>query len=281
MTTRALVLGGGGTTGIAWEVGILAGLAECGVDLRDADLVVGTSAGSLVGAQVGAEADLDAMYERQLVGIPGERGAVIGARVSATWILSVLRSGRDTEALGRRLGRFALAARDGGRVPDVSERLAVIRSRLLSSTWPVGCDLRITAVDAVTGTFRTFGRDDGADLAEAVAASCAVPGVYPPVAIGGRDYIDGGTRSSANADLADGYDRVVALTPLSRAWPPSRGAVPQLDSTGARWALVAPDRASMQAIGHNVLDPAARPATARAARAQARSHVDEVAAVWD
>src|SRR6478752_1454482 len=172
----ALVLGGGGITGIAWELGLLAGLAEAGVDLSSADLVVGTSAGSVVGAQ--------------------------------------LTSG-DHPAFRRRIGALALAAEKAGRTPSEQERLDVIGARLISPEWPER-PFAVTAVDAETGEFRTFDRSSGVPLVSAVAASCAVPGVYPPVSIGGRRYIDGGMRSAANADLAKGYDRLVVLAPIPR-----------------------------------------------------------------
>ena len=67
MATRALVLGGGGVAGIAWELGLLSGWAGEGVDVREADLVVGTSAGSVVGAQLRLDGDLQSLFERQLL----------------------------------------------------------------------------------------------------------------------------------------------------------------------------------------------------------------------
>ncbi|MGH1561330.1 patatin-like phospholipase family protein [Mumia sp. DW29H23] len=282
MSTRALVLGGGGITGIAWEIGLLHGLVEAGVDLTDADLVVGTSAGSVVGAQVTNGATTEAMYARQLapLGTYGpEPTAVIGAAVTARWIWTGLRSGRDLEALGRRLGAYAVRAAASGRLPSEEERIAVVSRRLVSQEWPAR-DLRVTAVDAQTGAFRVFGADDGVPLARAVAASCAVPGVYPPVTIDGRRYIDGGTRSSANADLAAGHDRVVALTPIAAAVPRSRGAAAQLAGIGSAHTVVAPDKPAREAIGRNVLDPAARARTARAGYAQARAVAGAVSEIW-
>ncbi len=276
------MLGGGGITGIAWEIGLLHGLAERGVDLSGADVVIGTSAGSVVGAQLTNGAATSAMYERQLapVGTFGpEPAAAIGLGVTARWIATGLRSGRDLEGLGRRLGAYAVREASRGRVPTEEERIAVISSRLVSQEWP-GRPLRVTAVDAATGAFRVFEASDGVPLARAVAASCAVPGIYPPVSVDGRRYIDGGTRSSANADLAAGYDQVVALTPIAAAVPRSRGAEAQLAGTGARYTVVAPDRDARRAIGRNVLDPSARAATARAGLAQAASVADAVAAVW-
>ncbi|PRY51143.1 NTE family protein [Geodermatophilus tzadiensis] len=276
---RALVLGGGGITGIAWEVGLLAGLAEAGVDLTGADLVVGTSAGSVVGAQVTSGADLEELYGRQLEPPTSERAARMGRRALAAFAWAVLRSRGSGTAFRRRMGALALRAEAAGATPSEQERLDVIGSRLVSREWPERA-LTVTAVDAVTGGFRPLDRDSGVPLVHAVAASCAVPGVYPPVTIDGRRYVDGGVRSAANADLAAGYERVVVLAPIARGAGPMTSVDAQVSGMGARAAVVSPDEAARRAIGRNVLDPAARRPSAEAGRAQAASVAGQVADVW-
>jgi NTE family protein len=139
----------------------------------------------------------------------------------------------------------------------------------------------ITAVDAETGEFRTFDRDSGVPLLQAVAASCAVPGVYPPVTIDGRRCVDGGMRSAANADLAQDYDRVVVLAPIPRGIGPMASVDAQVTGMVSRVAVVSPDKDSRTAIGRNVLDPAARAPSAQAGRAQAASVAQRVAEVWN
>ncbi len=174
----ALVLGGGGITGIAWEIGLVAGLADAGVDLTGADLVVGTSAGSVVSAQLTCGAELGALYERQLAPATGEKAARLNRATLAQFGWAMLRSrGKDVE-FRRRIGALALAAEKAGVTPPEQERIDVIGSRLVSTEWPERA-LVVTAVDAGTGEFRTFDRDSGVPLVSAVAASCAVPGVYP------------------------------------------------------------------------------------------------------
>ena len=276
----ALVLGGGGITGIAWEVGVLIGLADAGVDLTGADLVVGTSAGSVVGAQVTCGADLAAMYERQLSPpAPGEPVARMTRASLARYGWALLRSrGRDAD-FRRRIGTLALAAERAGLTPREQERLDVIGARLVSAEWP-DRPLVVTAVDAETGEFTPFDRDSGVPLLQAVAASCAVPGVYPPVTIGGRRYVDGGMRSATNADLAAEYERVVVLAPIPRGLGPMTSVAGHLRGLTAHTAVVAPDEASRAAIGRNVLDPAARAPAARAGRAQAATVAEQVAAAW-
>jgi NTE family protein len=275
----ALVLGGGGITGIAWEIGLLAGLAETGTDLTGADLVIGTSAGSVVGAQVTSGAGLEAMYARQLEPPTGEPVARLNRATIAQFGWALLRSrGRDVE-FRRRVGALALAAEKAGLTPSEQERLDLIGVRLVTTQWP-DRKLVVTAVDAETGEFRPFDRDSGVPLASAVAASCAVPGVYPPVTIDGRRYVDGGMRSAANADLAQGYDRLVVLAPIARGIGPIASVDAQVTSMVSRVAVVSPDPASRKAIGRNVLDPAARQPSAQAGRAQAASVAARIAEVW-
>src|SRR5215467_7078761 len=208
MTGRALVLAGGGITGIAWETGMLFGLQEAGVDLTSADVVVGTSAGSIVGTQFLSGASLEDLYARQLNDPIGE-ATRLGFLMLVRFLAPMLLPGDERKAL-RRIGRAAMRSRT---VPEAT-RKAVIAGRLPSHTWP-DRDLRITTVDAETGEFVVFTRDSGVDLVDAVAASCAVPMVYPPISIGGHRYIDGGSRSIANADVATGCSTVVVIGPFA------------------------------------------------------------------
>jgi NTE family protein len=277
---RALVLGGGGITGIAWEIGVLAGLADAGVDLTSADLVVGTSAGSVVGAQITAGGELPALFERQLEPPKEERLARMTRSTLARFAWAMFRARGKDQEFRRRIGALALAAEAAGLTPTEEERLAVIGSRLVGQEWPQRA-LLLTAIDAHTGEFRTFDRDSGVPLVQAVAASCAVPGVYPPVTIDGHRYVDGGMRSAANADLAEGYDRLVVLAPIARGVGPMTSVDAQVTALVARVAVVSPDADSRTAIGKNVLDPAARAPSARAGRAQAVTLVQQIAEVWN
>ena len=276
MAGRALVVGGGGVTGVGWALGLLAGLREAGVDLSTADLVVGTSAGSVVGAQLAGGCDLEELYAAQLAEPTNEIAARIGGRTLAGLGWAILRH-RDARSARASIGRMALAART---VPE-AERRAVIESRLRVHTWP-DRRLLIVAVDADSGEFTAFDRDSGVPLVDAVSASCAVPGVWPTVSIGGRRWIDGGIRSAANADLAAGHAQIVVVAPITSGWGPITSVAAQVAELRkqARVVVVAPDEAARRAIGRNVLDPARRAASARAGRAQAASVADAVAGVW-
>ncbi|MFF1556768.1 patatin-like phospholipase family protein [Streptomyces sp. NPDC058279] len=274
----ALVLGGGGLTGVGWETGILCGLAAAGTDLTTADLVVGTSAGSVVGAQLtsGLLTPRE-LYERQLGDPAGELAARLGAGTFARYAVSMLRS-RDAATYRRRVGAFALAARTE---PEAVRR-EVLKARLVSYEWPER-RLVVTAVDALTGELAAFDRESGAGLVDAVAASCAVPGVWPPVTVDGRRFIDGGVRSATNADLAAGYERVVIIAPMSlgsKLIPSPAAQAERLRKAGAEVLLITPSAEARKTFGRNVLDPARRDPAARAGLAQAVAHAAEAARVW-
>ncbi|MEV4945787.1 patatin-like phospholipase family protein [Streptomyces sp. NPDC053755] len=280
MTQTALVLGAGGLTGAGWETGVLYGLAEAGVDLSTADLIVGSSAGSVVGALLGSGAFTPAeLYEGRLDGAPGEPAARLGAGTILRYALAMLTS-RTPEAYGRKLGRLALAA---ATVDAATRRETVARRLGPVARWPEGGRLLVTAVDALSGELTVYGPDSGVDLVDAVTASCAIPGLWPPAIVEGRRLIDGGVHSTANAHLAAGHDRVVVLAPNASgngtiASPARQGAA--LAAAGARVEVVTPDAASRQAIGRGGLDPARREHAARAGRAQAAAHAPAVAALW-
>jgi NTE family protein len=274
---NALVLGGGGVTGVAWETGILAGLSEAGLDLSDADLLVGTSAGAAVAAQLGSGTPLSELLEAQRAGAAREIAATIGPAVLARYVWTMLTT-RDPGAYGRAMGRLAL----GARTVSEADRRSVIASRLPSHDWPERA-VTITSVNARTGVFRVFTRDDGVALVDAVAASCAVPGVWPPVSIDGERWIDGGMRSAVNANLATGCARVVILAPITSGFGAVQSVGQQaaaLRTAGSEVVVVSPTRQAKQRMGRNSLDPSQRAAAAEAGHRQAAQEVDRVAAVW-
>ncbi|GLX01060.1 patatin-like phospholipase family protein [Microtetraspora sp. NBRC 16547] len=271
-TTRALVLGGGGVAGIAWETGVLAGLADAGVDVTGADRIVGTSAGSTVAAQITSGLTLDELLRRQID--PAAQAPEITSGVAITelmeqWVEIYTQTSDPAEAR-RKAGALALAA------STVTEerRREVIAARLPVHEWP-DRDLVIVAVDAYTGEPILFTPQSGVNLVDAVAASCAVPCVWPAVTIGDTRYMDGGMRSSNNADLAAGHDRVLVLSPLED--PELAGQVATLGTTVE---VLHPDDASRAAIGPDPLDPEVRTPSAEAGYAQGRAAAATVAALW-
>jgi NTE family protein len=279
--SRALVLGAGGVTGVAWELGVLRSLEAGGSPVTDADLVVGTSAGSLVGAQVTSGVALAELVERQLEppDPTWERPVELDlAGMAAGWV-ELAQQASGPEDFRARIGARALEAS----VVAEDERVEAIISRLAVRDWPAR-PLLIAAVDTGSGEFMIFDRDAGVPLPLAVAASCAVPMVWPPVTIDGRRYMDGGMRSVTNVDLAAGHDTVLVIAPI--ASPGMGPLMPGIDSElrklspGASVLVVNPDEAALDAFGPNLLDPSRRAAAARAGLAQGERLVAEVAALW-
>jgi NTE family protein len=281
MTTRALVLGGGGVVGIAWEIGVLAGLARKGVDLRDADLVAGTSAGAVVGAQLASGLDPEHLYGRQLEPPAGERPPKTSpfGLFRLVWALS---RSKSAEEFGARMGRTALAATTA---PE-AERRAEIASWLGEvRAWP-RTRLLIRAVDARSGERTDFDAASGAGLVDAVAASTAGPGTRPPATIGGRRYIDGGMHSPAAVDLAADHDRIVVIAPVVRGGGVMTGVREQIAALhdGRRVTLVTPDPKTFARItGRSMsamLDPGRRAAAARHGLAAGLAAAPAVEEVW-
>ena len=313
---RALVLGGGGVAGMAWTTGILAGLADAGTDVTDPDHLLGTSAGAVVGAQLRLMADLKALYRAQVEPAlqVAELTPPPDARArSFAFLRRLAAEALGPAERRRRMGEMALAAPT---VPE-AERMTVIRSRLTLLTsadsrpdsrpdsWPDSRPeprpeprpdspgpspgpspgrpgwpqrpLAVVALDAYTGRTRVFDRHSGVPLADAVAASCAVPGAWPPVTIGDSRYIDGGVRSMANLDLAVGHGRVLVIAP-SR----DRALAADTDSAAAhgRVKVITPDGAARAAFGPDPLLPTTRTASAQAGYAQGRAAARTVAALW-
>ncbi|HET6154613.1 MAG TPA: patatin-like phospholipase family protein [Marmoricola sp.] len=273
--SRTLVLGGGGVTGVAWELGVLEGLRRAGVDLAAADTVIGTSAGSVVGARL-VLGGLEQAYAGQLEPPTGEIAAKLGPTTMIRLAVLMARRG-DEEAKFKRIGKAARAVKTE---TTVAQRMAVIRARIGDPEWPEA-DLRITAIDIDNGRLQVFDRASGVRLLEAVAASCAVPLVWPPVTIGATTYVDGGARSPVNADLATGADVVIAIAPIRDGLVKEHHLDKQLERTGApRTTVVAPDHEATAAMGSNSLDPAYRAASAVAGLRQGALVAEQVGEVW-
>jgi NTE family protein len=284
--TFALVLSGGGTSGVAWQTGLLKGLRDSAVDLTGADLVVGTSAGAIVGAQLTTGCNLQELYERQ-ARLPDQAGKPLTTRDLGAFrqaMATVAQTGGRTQtgltqAARAQIGAMALAAELGSE----ESRLATIESYLPVRTWPKQ-RLLITAVDVADGEFVVWDKDCGVPLLQAVASSCAAPMVVPPITINGRRYMDGGLRSGTSADLATGYDLVVViavstLTPNEMSKP--GGEIAGLLAGGSHVELLLPDGPSQQAIFPNVLDPARTIYCAQAGFAQGVAMADSLRRALD
>jgi NTE family protein len=264
---HALILGAGGPAAAAFEIGIVAGLADGGLDVRDADVFVGTSAGALVAVELAGDASIDDLFHRRVIAI-GERVAV-DMKSWGKQITELKEHGGSASEILRRVGKLALT---------VPSRACVAEPQ----TWPRK-RVMIVAVECESGERRAFERTSGAPLVDAVAASGALPGVRPAIEIGGRHYMDGGMYSTDNADLAASCDR--ALVIALRAGQPRLPLVGFEDTTRAfsHVEIIQPDDASqaaLAAVGGNILDPNVGPLMVRAARKQGQRLAGRIMLFW-
>jgi NTE family protein len=290
---RALVLGGGGSTGNAWLIGVIAGLFDAGLDVTTADLTIGTSAGSTAAAQI-AGATPTELLAAVLAAAPQQRTGPVGSdrgRVPIRpvadhmeRISKIIASAEDAADMRRRMGAAALdldAASDGS---WQTQWRATVAARLPSQLWPERAVL-ITAVDAHTGEPVVFDRHSGVDLVDAVAASCASG---RPYRIGDSRYVDGGYRSNAeNADLAAGYARVLVLSPFGgRSLTPVDWGmhlatqIDELRARGSRVETIFPDSNSEHMFGANAMDLSLRPPAAQAGYDQGRALAEQLTEFW-
>src|ERR1700722_513625 len=276
---RALVLAGGGAAGNAWQLGLIAGLSDAGVDVTQADLIIGTSAGSTAAAQITSGRRPAELYAAILAAAPRPQAADAGsARGRAPefsgptymeWSDAIIGSAEDASDMRRRMGAAALEmdASDGS---SQTRWRDVVAGRLPSRPWPQQRVL-ITAVDAHTGDPVVFDRHSGIDLVDAVAASTSNGfGPFPPYRIGENRYINGGYRRNENADLAAGYGQVLVLSPFGgrSRMPPEWGMdlatqVDELHAGGSRVETVFPDGGAGDVFDANALDPSTRLQAAR------------------
>ncbi|PRY18505.1 patatin-like phospholipase family protein [Kineococcus rhizosphaerae] len=289
MNGRALVLGGGGSAGNAWSIGAVAGLADAGLDVlggdRAADLVVGTSAGATAAAQLLARPAADLLADVLATARPRGRPARSAGHDVLAASNAVIAASTGPEDVRRRLGASMLAGEEPGSIAEVvARRRALVASRLPSAEWPAR-RLLITAVDATTGEPVVLDSGSGLDLVDAVCASTSGPGGAPHAA-GGRRFLDGGYRAGENADLAQGFARVLVLAPLGgrTRMPLSWGMhlAPQVEAlraAGSRVETVFPDGGA-HAFGTDLMDPAARPPAARAGFALGRHLARSLDGFW-
>lgn len=293
---RGLVLGAGGVLGASWTIGALCALEEVeGFDIRGAELIVGTSAGSVLAALIGAGWSAQALHDHQLgLPLPGGVPPVDWDHDSSTGgaLPPLPRAGIGSVPLLRTIvrdpRRYPPLAVASALLPEGRGSLEPVRRAVASLTpgdadaWSTHPGVRVVAMDYATGRRVAFGAPTAprASLADAVAASCAIPGWYAPVVVQGRRYVDGGACSATNVDLALGHglDEVYVLAPMAAFASDEPAGVParverrvrrlvtrrllreaaKVEGGGAALTLLAPGPEDLHAIGANLMDPARR-----------------------
>ncbi len=268
--TLAVVLGGGGSAGVAWEIGVLMGLSEAGIDLRTADTFVGTSAGSIVSTQLLAGPPIEQLYAVAGRPVDARPMDLDFAAVSASWVVAA-QGATSADDARRRIGALAIAA---DTMPP-ERRRGQLEALLPVHEWPAR-PIVVTAVSADTGLFHRFTASSGVDFVAAIGASCAVPGVWPPVRIGDELFMDGAVRSPTNVSAAAGHSRVLVIAPLL---PVLGGGISrELTSLGAdcRCEVIGADDESTVAFGPNPLDVSVGPVAAVEGLRQGRAAAERV-----
>jgi NTE family protein len=270
---RALVLGGGGFVASSWISGLITGMAESGIDVRDADVLIGTSSGARVALQLASGAPLEEVFARQVGAgrhfgaaphMGRQSGAVDMSRVQEE-VARAKELGGDRAEILRRIGQLALALKG----PD---RRALVATQLPMEHWPER-HVRLIALNAETGVRRAFDRASGIDLVDAVMATTASFGAAP-VWFEGQPYIDGGYYSSDNADLAAECGRVLVLALKTPPWAMRlvslEDGIAELRASGAEVELIQPDDEAMEVItsAGSPMNPAVFEPVTRAGRAQ-------------
>jgi NTE family protein len=293
---RALVLGGAGSAGNAWEIGVIAGLFEAGLDVTYADLTIGTSAGSTAAAQITSGIQPSELLADILAAAPrpptrpagSDRGrAPVGpASDHMDRTSAIIGAAKDAADMRRRIGAAALETDAASHSSVQTQWRAVVAARLPSRHWPQR-PLLIPAVDARTGEPVVFDRHSGVDLVDAVAASTSNGFGIPPYSIGGSRYINGGYRRNENADLAAGYARVLVLSPFGgrSRHPPDWGMhlttqVDELRAGGSRVVTIFPDSNSEHMFGANAMDLSLRRPAARAGYNQGKALAGQLTEFW-
>jgi NTE family protein len=292
---RALVLGGGGGAGNAWLIGVIAGLFEAGLDVTEADLIIGTSAGSTAAAQITSATPTE-LFAHILGAASQPRTAPVGSDGARVPIgpaadhmeksSAVIAAAEDAADMRRRMGAAALETDAASHSSVQTQWRDTVAARLPSQLWPQRRML-ITALNARTGEPVVFDRHSGIDLVDAVAASCANGFGVHPYSIGDNRYIDGGYRRNENADLAAGYARVLVLSPFAgRSRHPLEWGmhlatqIDELRARGSKVEKIFPDSNSHDAFGANMMDPSTRPPAARAGYDQGRALAEQLIEFW-
>ncbi|MBA3031389.1 MAG: hypothetical protein FP816_21600 [Desulfobacteraceae bacterium] len=281
---KAVVLGGGGPVGIAWETGIIAGLESAGILLGKADFILGTSAGSMVGAQIASGWSAISMVETEMkqAETPPKGNDSSGPSPNLDQLMEFMLKASSEDPLQhwKKIGGFALTAK------TISEDtfLSYFKDIAGVGHWPE--NYFCTAINVKDGSFKLWNKNEDVELQKAVTSSCAVPGIFPPITIKGDRYMDGGMASATNATLAKGHDRVVILSVMTEEMQkfmgnPLEKEVHILEAAGSKVMVISPDTLSVEAFGPNLMDNSRRSSVAKAGLRQGKAEALKLHAIWD
>ncbi|MFI6652246.1 patatin-like phospholipase family protein [Streptomyces sp. NPDC050529] len=271
---NAIVLGGGGASGMAWMIGVLAAWEEGGLKASSADTAVGTSGGASVAVVLLQENGLREAFNKLLT--PERQPFEVTAEISFdAFAESVGRISKQSAGEKEFLASLFDLARTS--TVEFEQRARTIRERIATDEWPDG-DLKIPAVSGSELGRKVFMRHDGVSIADAVLASSAVPGVWPMGRVGDEEFIDGGIMSATHCDLAGDRERVIVLRPTTNL---GGKVIPEEQPVLGRAFIVEPDEESVKSFGGNVLDPSHRKQAAESGYRQGSNILRAAREYWE
>lgn len=269
MTNHALVLGGGGSYAIGWELGYLSALAEEGIEVRQLDLVIGTSGGAQAAAAITSNQNWEEIFQQQIVPKSDEEPP---HQDMGTIIAKYNEIAKKSTNSKDWLKNYSLFALENNKF-DESIHLNRLKKRILVKEWPD--NLMITAIDAKKSERVVFTAESKVEIHKAMSSSGSLPGVWPATTIGDRKYYDGGCHSMDNADLAIGAKKVLILSPNLPVVTPYTldEAMKNLEENGSEVKLITPSQEVVDKLfelGGNTVDTKIRPEIAKIAKEQGK-----------
>lgn len=277
---HAIVLGGGGSLAIGWELGYLAALSEEGIHVRNADLVIGTSGGAQAGTSIASNQSWDEIYDNQIAPNSDEEPPVEDMSEIFKRYAEIERNSNTPKEWIKNYSTYALEKHKFNEMVHIHR----LQNRIKVSEWPES--LMITAINANKAERVAFTKDDHVDLHRAMASSGSLPGVWPATTINEDKHFDGGCHSMENADLAKGAKKVLIMAtnlPVSTPYHID-DAIKELEESGSKVKLITPSQAvfaKLQELGGNTVDPSIRPDIYKLAQEQGHEDAEMIKAFWN
>ena len=276
---KAIVLGGGGSFAISWELGYLYGLFENGVDVRDADRMIGTSSGSPAAAVFASDLSWKEILHGQIDLRHDEQVPLSDMSALFERYAKIAKESENPQAW---MENYRTLALEPNRI-DEDTNLSRIKKRINLTEWTK--NLYVTATSAETAQRVVFDATSNVDLHKAITASSSLPGVWPAITIKGQKYYDGGCHSMDNADVAKNADQILVLSPSLPVDTPYKPEddLKELRASGARVLVVKPSeevRTAFKELGGNTVDTRIRPILEKMAKKQGLQEAKKIKEFW-
>lgn len=279
MFNHAIVLGGGGSLAIGWELGYLSALSEDGINIRQADVVIGTSGGAQAATGITSQKSWEEIYNEQIA--PKSDETPPSSNMSD--IFSRYKEIQETSDTPKEwIENYSVYALEHNKF-DESVHINRLKNRIKMNEWPE--NLMITAINVDKAERVALTTNSNVDIHTAMAASGSLPGVWPTTTINGVKHFDGGCHSMENADLAKGAKKVLILATNLPVTTPYKlkDAIQELEQSGSEVILITPSDevlAKLNELGGNTVDPSIRPDMFELGTIQGHSDANRIKEFW-